>query len=150
IDGVEFSTVRDKAPSEFLRQVAGMDLMALLAGDGGGDRVGLDADDLPVAGASQHFQEGAVVAADVDRPSRILAGECRGDQILEVLGLLESRRIGVRLAIDQVRRNGVDDLQQTTVLAALEADGESRVRIVSLPSEIVRDRKTVQLEKERE
>ena len=64
--------------------------------------------------------------------------------------LLESGGIGIRLAIDQVGGNGVDDLQQTAILAVLEANGKSRIRIIPLLSEIVGDRKIVQVEKKRE
>ena len=62
-------------------------------------------------------------------------------------GPLEAGRIGIGLAIDQVGGNGVDDLQQAAVLATLEADGKSRVRVIPLLSEIVRDREVVQPEK---
>jgi hypothetical protein len=148
IDGIELATLGDQPIREFLRQVTRMDLVPLLAGDGGSDRIGLYADDLLVAGATENLQQRAVVTANVDRPSRILARHRRGDQILKVSRLLEPGRIGIRVGIDQVRRYGVDDLQQAAILAALEMNGKPRVRIISPLSEIVRDRKIVQLEKE--
>ncbi len=149
IDRIKRAAVGNQPGRELGRQVAGVDLVALVAGSRRGDRIGLDADDLLVAGTAQGFQERAVVAADIDRPCRILAGHDRRDQVLEMPRLLEAGRIGIRLAVDQVGGNGVDDLQQAAISAALEADRKSRVRIIPRLPEIMRDRKVVQGEKER-
>ena len=118
IDRIECAVVGDQLRGKFLRQVARMDFMPLAAGNGRGDRIGLDPDHLLVAGTTKRLEESTVVAADVDGPSRILARHRRGDQILEVPRTLKARRVGVRLAIDQVRRNGVGDLQEAAILAA--------------------------------
>ncbi len=149
VDGIECAALGDQPSRELGRQVTGVDLVTLGAGGSRGDRIGFDTDDLPVAGTAQGFQERAVVAADVDRPCRILAGHRRRDQVLEVPRPLEAGRVGIRLAVDQVGGNGVDDLQQTAISAALEADRKSRVRIIPRLPEVVRDRKVVQGEKER-
>ena len=100
--------------------------------------------------ATKRLQKRAVIAANVDCPSGILAGDRRGDQVIEVPRLLEAGCIGIRLAVDQVGGNGIDDLQQTAVLATLEANGKSQIRIIPLLSEKVGDRKVVQIEKEGE
>ena len=100
--------------------------MPLLPGNRRGNWIRLKADDLCIAGATQGLQERTVVAANVDRPPGILAGDRRGDQVLEMPRLLEAGRIGIRLAIDQIGGNRIDDLQQAAVLAALEANGKAR------------------------
>ena len=150
VNRVERTAIGDDLRRELLGQVTGVDLMTLVPGNRRGNRIGLNANDLCVAGATKGLQKRAVIAANVDRPSGILAGDRRGDQVLEVPRLLEAGCIGIRLAIDQVGGNGIDDLQQAAVLATLEANGKSRIRIIPLLSEKVGDRKVVQIEKEGE
>src|SRR6202020_1774445 len=93
---------------------------------------------------------GSVIAPDVDRLAGVLTGDRRRDQVLEVPRLLKSGCIGIRLAIDQIGGNRGDDLQQAAVLAILEANGKSRIRVIPLLSEKVGDGKIVQIEKEGE
>ena len=76
--------------------------------------------------------------------ARILAGDCRGDQVIEMARLLEAGRIGVRLAVDHVRRNGMDDLQQTAVLASVEIDREARIRVLRSLPQVVGNRQFMQ------
>ena len=59
---------------------------------------------------------------------------------------LKARRVGVGLAIDQVGGNGVDDLQETAVLAALEIDGEARIGVLRALPQIVGYRKLIEAE----
>src|SRR5882757_1974852 len=150
VDRVERTAIGDDLRRTLFGQVTGVDLMALLAGERRRHRIGLDANDLCVSGATKNVQERTVVAPNVDRPAGILTGDRRRDQVLEVPGLLEAGCIGIGLAIDQIGGNGVDDLQQAAVLAILETDGKSRIRIIPLLSEKVGDRKVVQIEKEGE
>ena len=108
--GVEHPAFADDPRRLLLGQIAGVDVVALLAGDLGRDGVGLDADDLGVSGAAQALHEAAVIAADIDGLAGILAGDRCGDQVVEVPRPLKARRVGVGLGIDQVGGNGVHDL----------------------------------------
>ena len=144
---VELAVLGDDLLRLRFGQIAGVDVVALLAGEVGGDRIGFDSHDLPIAGATQVLHQRAVVAADIDGFRRILAGDCRCDQVVEMPRPLKARRIGVGLVIDQVGGNGVHDLQEAAVLAALEVDGEARIGILRPLPQIVGYRKFFEAEK---
>ena len=110
--------------------------------------LGSSADDLRVAGAAQMLHQRAVVAADVDRLARILAGDRRGDQVVEMPRPLEAGRVGVGLAVDQVGGDWTHDLQQAAVLAAVEVDREARIRVFRALPQVVGDRQVIETEKD--
>ena len=77
-DRVELAALGDDPLRLFLGQIAGIDVVALLAGDLGGDRIGLDADDLRIAGAAQ----GSISEPSLQPTSIALPGSWRATAVV--------------------------------------------------------------------
>src|SRR5215470_5677589 len=71
----------------------------------------LDTNDAGVAMPLEGVHQSAVVAADVDDLPWILVSDGGRDQVVQMPRFLKAGRIGIRVAIEDLRLNDVDDLQ---------------------------------------